>query len=617
MKYWIYVVALFLWTPFISYQAKAQVKDEATLKAAIDQIREKTRTPGIAVTIIKEGEPDWLYASGLRNIQDKTSIDSATQFRFASISKMFISLGMLTLVEQGKVSLDDKVKDLLPHFQFSNPWQATHPLRVKHLLNHSTGWDGMHFAEQISASNRPISIEQALAIHPDSRESRWPPGTRVAYNNTAPLVAAFIIEKLTNTSYEDFIKTHFFEPLSMSSSDYFYSDTYHQNSATLYKGVMPISYVHLNNRAAGGLNSSMSDMAAFLTMLIGDGKINGKQVLSPWVLEQFAIPMGTDATDAGLELTYGLGNTRLRVGEQVFIAHEGSLVGTNSLLAYSPSLNVGYLVVSNSNSSAVSQVHQLLSAYLTQGVPSVKPSTHLANGQPSATLSGMYQNISPISELVGPFISLMPWRLSISAKKVLFKPLFGPPRSLSAKDAQSMLEPKSGKVAMVVLDDPISGQVVQYGTSTFEKVPSILVYVPFIVILLWVFTTLVSVINLPIWLTRKKLGKVYATESIKLRLWALLPLIFMVVMLVSLLMIKSSVTPEVLAGQLSLSSGLMFIASIFWAASTLWSVKVAYQGIKTSSLSISHIVAYVLISMNLIIVLWGLVNGYVGLMLWR
>ncbi len=159
---------LFIWLAI----SKVQAATTTSLQQQLDTVREMTSVPGIAVGIVEAGQPTLVITSGYADIENRRPVTAKTQFRFGSIAKMLVAMSVMKLVEQGTFSLNDRLIDIAPEVEFTNPWSAEYPLRVKHLLNHSTGWDGMHFAENVKVAEQPISISQALNIHPDSRISR-------------------------------------------------------------------------------------------------------------------------------------------------------------------------------------------------------------------------------------------------------------------------------------------------------------------------------------------------------------------------------------------------------------------------------------------------------------
>jgi CubicO group peptidase (beta-lactamase class C family) len=84
-----------------------------------------------------------------------------TLFRIGSTSKVFVSLSILMLVDQGKLSLDDPVHKLAPEVWFDNPWESSDPVRAVNLLEHTTGWDDLHFREYAKQAPDSMSLREA------------------------------------------------------------------------------------------------------------------------------------------------------------------------------------------------------------------------------------------------------------------------------------------------------------------------------------------------------------------------------------------------------------------------------------------------------------------------
>src|SRR6185295_17618790 len=180
------------------------------LEVAIQKIILETNTPAVGIALVNREGPVWIAGLGKANIYEGSDADENTLFRVASVSKIFVALAILKLQEEGKLNLDDKIRDRIPEIAFENQWEATHPVRIVHLLEHTTGWDEIHLVEIAHNDPTPVSLKESLDFHPHSRISRWVPGTRKAYCNSGYAVAAFIVEKITGLKYEDYIKLNFF-----------------------------------------------------------------------------------------------------------------------------------------------------------------------------------------------------------------------------------------------------------------------------------------------------------------------------------------------------------------------------------------------------------------------
>src|SRR5690606_1965291 len=119
-----------LWTS--SYQAlhaNSSVDDAsapqklAELQAPVDKIPVDTDTPAIGIALVNHEGPQWIAGLGLASLEQQTPADENTLFRIGSISKMFVGIAVLKLVEEGRVRLDDKLRDLAPDIAFENPWE--------------------------------------------------------------------------------------------------------------------------------------------------------------------------------------------------------------------------------------------------------------------------------------------------------------------------------------------------------------------------------------------------------------------------------------------------------------------------------------------------------------
>ena len=174
----------------ISEQCIAQEKEKLTppetideLKIAIEKVLEETKTPAVGLALVNKDGPVWIAGMGKANIENNVDANENTMFRIGSTSKMFVSLAVLKLQEEGHLNLHDRVRDLVPEIEFENQWEDTNPILVEHLLEHTTGWDDFHLTEYAHNDSVPVSLKEGLDFHPHSRISRWIPGTRMAYCN--------------------------------------------------------------------------------------------------------------------------------------------------------------------------------------------------------------------------------------------------------------------------------------------------------------------------------------------------------------------------------------------------------------------------------------------------
>ena len=187
--------------PFVLVSVLGQIclaaQKDATPARSIDELRQQlekalaeTHTPGVSVAIVHRDGPEWVAGLGKADVASGRATTAETLFRIGSTSKGFASLSILMLADQGKLSLDDPVHKLAPEVWFENRWEASDPVRVVQLLEHTTGWDDVHPKVMAHDDPRPLTLAEGLALDPDSRTSRWRPGTFYSYSNAGPPVAA-------------------------------------------------------------------------------------------------------------------------------------------------------------------------------------------------------------------------------------------------------------------------------------------------------------------------------------------------------------------------------------------------------------------------------------------
>ena len=146
------------------------------LQQQLEKILKDTHTPGVSVAIVHRDGPEWVAGLGIADVASARPTTADTLFRIGSTSKAFASLSILMLADQGKLSLDDPVHKLAPDVWFENKWEATDPIRVVNLLEHTTGWDDIHLREY--AKDAPgMTLREGLDYDHHSRISRWRPGT--------------------------------------------------------------------------------------------------------------------------------------------------------------------------------------------------------------------------------------------------------------------------------------------------------------------------------------------------------------------------------------------------------------------------------------------------------
>ncbi len=544
------------------------------LNERIEKIRKDSGTPAIGIALVDRGGPYWVASVGKADLKTGRAADADTLFRIGSISKMFAALAVLKLAEEGKLSLDDKVRDRVPDVHFENPWEDTHPVRIAHLLEHTTGWDDMHFVEYAHSAPDTLSLEDSLPVHPHSRTSRWPPGTRHAYCNSGAAVAAYIVETVTGKRYEDYIAESFFTPLDMPSTSYFKTALYDERGATLYQGIAAQPYWGLLYRPAGSVNSSARDMARLVHFFLRRGSVAGTAIVSPASIDRMETPATTLGAAAGIRSGYGLANysSGFRASNAAFHGHNGGVIGGLSELAYSDELGQGYVVMLNSgNGAALGQVSELLRAYLLKDRAQATPEI-AALPESFKALDGHYQAVNlrqhALRFLTGPFSVL---KITHDDQFLHRSPLLGGWISSDRAGGDSVLiDAWHGLPAIAQVVDPLDGPAVQVNSDLFVRIPTWVVFGRFVVIGLLVVMTLAGFVMFLVWCSRRYRKQPKTDDH---RLWLrLAPLIASAVLFGFLILLALSGAFLDQLGSISPLSVALFLLSLAYPFAAFWTV---------------------------------------------
>lgn len=283
----------------------------------------------------------------------------------------------------------------------NNPWADTHPITVAHLLEHTTGFDDIHFVE-IGKDDPDITLEQGLAFHPHSRVSRWPPGTHMSYANSGPPIAALALERIAGQKFEAYARTQVFEPLGMLNSTFrFPADSHLLAKGYAADGKTSTRYDHILLRPSGALNTSALDMSRYLRMMINRGRLDGRQLLRPETIARMERPATTLAARAGHQFGYGLGNEASIVAGHQFHGHGGSTAtGFISTSAYSPELGVGYFVSTNMISGKLPAIAKRIVEFLAAGRVAAKTPAITLDPADVERVAGYYQLATPRNQFL-------------------------------------------------------------------------------------------------------------------------------------------------------------------------------------------------------------------------
>lgn len=328
----------------------------------IDSLVERTlkafQVPGIAVGVVKDGKLIHAKGYGVRSMSNQKPVDENTLFGIASNSKAFTSAAIGILVDEGKLKLDDKVRDYIPEFKLYDPY-VTEDFRIRDLLTHRCGLglgagDLMFFPDSAVFSVGD-AIHNLRYLKPESAFR-----TRFQYNNLMFITAGEVIARVSGKSWFEFIEERFFKPLGMNASFAQYNRIKDKGNiiephAICDRKLQVIS--HHNSElmsAAGTIFSNVNDLSKWLISMMNEAKIPNssnslfsKKFLNEMLNAQTPISVNNPGTYNTHFSAYGLGFFLSDVKGYKQISHSGGLPGNVTQITMIPELGLGIIVLTN------------------------------------------------------------------------------------------------------------------------------------------------------------------------------------------------------------------------------------------------------------------------------
>lgn len=308
----------------------ARAQDKAAIASFIERAVAEQRVPGAVVMVAQRGRIVFEMAAGYADLEKRREMRIDDIFMLASSSKPFAAATVLTLIDQGRLGLDDPVSKYLPQFKGAST--------VRQLLSHTSGIIGNQAPpeqlEPIRNFDRRLDEAVQLIIR---QPLAYAPGQQFSYGGASYCVAGRIVETLTGLEFDAYLKKALLDPLSLR-------DTMYRSAADISARV-PVIYTRSNGRfeptkaimelpdrrgprpdgfilVPGGIYGTARDAVTFLQMLLNGGTHNGKRVLS----QKAVLEMQKKQTGE-LKDDYGLGWWRSRVdasGKAMVLWHGGA-----------------------------------------------------------------------------------------------------------------------------------------------------------------------------------------------------------------------------------------------------------------------------------------------------
>jgi D-alanyl-D-alanine carboxypeptidase len=195
--------------PFVLITTVAVTRADATDDYVRDQMA-KRKIPGLSVAVIRDGHIVKEAAYGKASLELNVPATLDTSYALASMTKIFTAAAIMQLIQEGRISLDEPVTQILP--QLPSPWSA---VTIRHCLSHTSGLPDV-VIDDINVIT--VNGERDLALAEMAKVPLKPAGVASVYNQTGYVLLSMIIEKISGSSYENFLQDHLFNPAGMKSA---------------------------------------------------------------------------------------------------------------------------------------------------------------------------------------------------------------------------------------------------------------------------------------------------------------------------------------------------------------------------------------------------------------
>ncbi|MCK5459086.1 MAG: beta-lactamase family protein, partial [Thermoplasmatales archaeon] len=313
----------------------------------------------LSTAIVVDNELVYSNGYGLYDRENNKEATEETIYLVASISKTFTATAIMQLYEQGYLDLDDDVNDYLP-FTLRNPNHPDEKITFRMLLAHQSSLSTdlptfftICYPGELELSGYPHPFLEGLltqgGIH--YRPQVWndyAPGGDMYYANIGFGLLGYLVEIISEQSFEDYCREHIFEPLDMDDTSFKLTCLNASNVAVPYEYLQReyYPYIHYNiiDYPAGGLRTSVVDLSHFLIAHMNDGVYDNTQILSPESVEEMHTIQYQSNT---YNFQYGLGFQIWISSSDTIIGHTGGLFGVATKMAFSESENVGIIMFTN------------------------------------------------------------------------------------------------------------------------------------------------------------------------------------------------------------------------------------------------------------------------------
>jgi D-alanyl-D-alanine carboxypeptidase len=337
-----YIATIICLLAFCFCVPKRPIKEE--MQTILDKTIIKYGVNGVSAAVIFPDKSIWTGVSGISH--DTVAIKPDMLFAIGSITKNFVAILTLKLVEEGALSLDDSLSKWLPAFPNING-----AITIRQLLNHTSGiymfWSNQRIWDDLKKDRTKIWTPEEVLSY--IKEPYFPPGEGYRYSNTNYLLMAMIIEKVTASNLSTEFRERFWKPLAIKNAylsiqeeipenqAHVFGDNFNNDGSNLDLTFLPRASHESITFGSAGLFMTAKDLAHWCYALF-EGEVLNRQSMKEM--------LNFDSSKSGYGLGVGLFKKSMGSGEKV-IGHSGANIGTSAYMVHLPDHHFSVVVMIN------------------------------------------------------------------------------------------------------------------------------------------------------------------------------------------------------------------------------------------------------------------------------
>jgi CubicO group peptidase (beta-lactamase class C family) len=319
---------------------------------------ERLKIPSLSIAFYKD-DFVWKKSFGYADLENRAPANPDTRYRLASISKPITAVGILKLMEEGKLNLDDEVQKYVPYFPRKR-W----PVTIRHLLGHLSGISHYRNYDEEGHFKQRFTTEESIGVFKDW-ELESEPGTKYNDSTYGFNLLGAVIEGASGQPYAEYMKENVWKPLGMNSTTMDIADDIIANRASGYRRIGGVvkncEFVDVSSRfAGGGIRSTAVDLIN-LSRGLDEGKV---------VSNENQMMMYTNmVTKKGQVTGYGMGWGINFIQGFWNVSHGGGQQGTSTHLLRFPGERFAVAVMCNQEGQNTSRYADLISSLILGAFP--------------------------------------------------------------------------------------------------------------------------------------------------------------------------------------------------------------------------------------------------------